>query len=77
MPSWAPARRRSGTKNLSVERLRSAVRQAAGDDELRQTAGALERRIQSEDGVARAVELIGKLITTCCGRSRRVGPGEV
>jgi sterol 3beta-glucosyltransferase len=43
-------------KRLSVERLAHAIRIATTDAGMRARAGALAERIQSEDGVARAVE---------------------
>jgi sterol 3beta-glucosyltransferase len=44
-------------KRLTVERLTDALRAAVADADMRQRAGALGRQIQTEDGVARAVEL--------------------
>lgn len=45
---------------LSAERLAEAIRAVAADPGMRDRAGALGQRIRAEDGVARAVEVIGR-----------------
>ena len=45
---------------LSAERLGEAIRLAASDVAMRGRAAALGERIRAEDGVGRAVELIGR-----------------
>jgi sterol 3beta-glucosyltransferase len=47
-------------RDLSAERLGDAIRIAAGDDAMRRRAAALGRRIRDEDGVGRAVGVIGR-----------------
>jgi UDP:flavonoid glycosyltransferase YjiC (YdhE family) len=45
-------------KRLSVERLENAITDAIHAKEIRRRAAVLGERIRSEDGIARAVELI-------------------
>jgi UDP:flavonoid glycosyltransferase YjiC (YdhE family) len=45
-------------KQLTVERLATAIQIVTGDTGMRARAAALGERIRAEDGVARAVELI-------------------
>jgi sterol 3beta-glucosyltransferase len=45
-------------KALTVERLAGALQAAVNDKQMRERAAALGRQIESEDGVARAVEII-------------------
>lgn len=47
-------------KKLTVERLAKAIYQAVTDDHLRQHAAALGKRIQAENGVAQAVQIISQ-----------------
>jgi sterol 3beta-glucosyltransferase len=46
-------------KRLSADRLAEAIRVATTDEGMRQRAEALGAKIRSEDGVARAIEVIG------------------
>jgi UDP:flavonoid glycosyltransferase YjiC (YdhE family) len=48
-------------KRLSVERLAQAIDRLVSDQEMRQRAARLGERIRQENGVARAVEIIGRL----------------
>jgi sterol 3beta-glucosyltransferase len=48
-------------KKLTADRLAQAIHQAVTDDRIRQNAAALGARIQAEDGVAQAVEIISQL----------------
>jgi len=45
-------------KNLTTDRLARAIRQATSDEKMRVRSAALGARIRSEDGVARAVEVL-------------------
>jgi sterol 3beta-glucosyltransferase len=44
-------------RELTVARLADAIRQAAGDDQMRRNARALSARLGTEDGVAGAVDV--------------------
>jgi len=48
-------------KKLTADRLAQAIHLAVTDDRIRQNAAALGTRIQAEDGVAQAVEIISQL----------------
>jgi len=48
-------------KQLTAERLAQAIT-ATGDTAMRARAGALGRQIRAENGVAKAVEILGKLL---------------
>jgi UDP:flavonoid glycosyltransferase YjiC (YdhE family) len=54
----APIRR----TRLTTERLAAAIRTVTGDGEVRRRAADLGARIRAEDGVARAVELVERLL---------------
>jgi UDP:flavonoid glycosyltransferase YjiC (YdhE family) len=62
-------------KSLSMARLASAISQIVSDGEMRRRAAELGQRIRTEDGVARAVELIGGLVTAHGGQPRPADPG--
>lgn len=64
-PFWArrlfelgAAARAVPAKQLSVDRLASAIRVATTNEEMRRRAGVLSEQIQKEDGVARAVAVV-------------------
>lgn len=48
-------------KKLTVERLAHAIQMAVTDQEMRQRAARLGEKIQAEDGIARAVEIIQQI----------------
>jgi sterol 3beta-glucosyltransferase len=48
-------------KQLTVERLAKAIRQAVTDQTMRQRAANLGSKIQSEDGIASAVAVVGEI----------------
>ena len=48
-------------QKLSVERLAQAIQKAVTDKEMRQRAARLGSKIQAEDGIARAVEIIQQI----------------
>jgi UDP:flavonoid glycosyltransferase YjiC (YdhE family) len=48
-------------KKLTVERLAQAIRRAVTDETMRQRAAVLGAKIQAEDGVARAVEIVQRI----------------
>jgi len=48
-------------KALTVERLAQAIGHAVTDREMRQRAARLGRKIREENGVARAVEVVGAI----------------
>jgi UDP:flavonoid glycosyltransferase YjiC (YdhE family) len=48
-------------KRLTVDRLAQAIDRAITDNNMRRKAAELGRRIQAEDGVSRAVEIIRSL----------------
>ncbi len=56
---------------LSVQRLADAIRTATSDEALRQRVALLGAKIRSEDGVARAVEVIRSYLSKSVVRSRR------
>jgi UDP:flavonoid glycosyltransferase YjiC (YdhE family) len=58
-------------KRLTAERLAEAIRMAVGDEALRRRASELGRKIRTEDGVAKAVELIEHYFSTCQERSSK------
>jgi UDP:flavonoid glycosyltransferase YjiC (YdhE family) len=48
-------------RKLSVERLAAAIEAAVSDDAMRARAAALGQKLRAENGVQRAVEIIGQL----------------
>jgi UDP:flavonoid glycosyltransferase YjiC (YdhE family) len=48
-------------RKLTAERLAQAIQQAVTDPMMRQQAADLGVKIRAEDGIARAVDVIGKL----------------
>ncbi len=48
-------------RRLSAERLASAITLAASDPSMRQQAAELGRKIQAEDGIAKAIAVIEKV----------------
>jgi sterol 3beta-glucosyltransferase len=50
-------------KRISAERLAQAILTAVNDSAMRQRAAALGEKIRAEDGVARAVELVGRYLS--------------
>jgi UDP:flavonoid glycosyltransferase YjiC (YdhE family) len=48
-------------KKLTAQKLATAIQRAVSDETMRQKAAALSEKIQAEDGVGRAVEIIGQL----------------
>ncbi len=54
-------------KKLTVDRLAAALRQAVSDPAMRQRAVELGRAIRAEDGVARAVAVVGQLAAGAAG----------
>lgn len=58
-------------KRLTAERLAVAIRIATGDEALRHRAAELGRRIRTEDGVAKAVEIIEYYLSTFHKNSRK------
>jgi UDP:flavonoid glycosyltransferase YjiC (YdhE family) len=48
-------------KGLTVERLTQAIQRAVTDEAMRQSAADLGSRIEAEDGIARAVAVVGDL----------------
>jgi UDP:flavonoid glycosyltransferase YjiC (YdhE family) len=59
-------------RELTVDRLAAALRQAVGDPVIRSRTEAFGRSIRAEHGVARAVEVFGSLLShTKTGACRR------
>jgi UDP:flavonoid glycosyltransferase YjiC (YdhE family) len=48
-------------KKLTVERLAQAIEKAVGDQKMRQCAAELGTKIQAEDGIARAVDVVHQI----------------
>jgi UDP:flavonoid glycosyltransferase YjiC (YdhE family) len=48
-------------RRLTVDRLANAIQEVVTDKDMRQRAAQLGRQIQTEDGIASAVEIIGQL----------------
>lgn len=63
-------------KALNVDDLAAAIRQAVADDAMRQRAAALGVEIRAEDGVARAVEIVGQLLPGAARAAVRVDGGR-
>lgn len=51
-------------KQLSVERLAAAITTVVSDKELQRRAAVVGKRIRAEDGVARAVEVIQRHLSS-------------
>jgi UDP:flavonoid glycosyltransferase YjiC (YdhE family) len=48
-------------KSLTAQRLAEAIRQAVSDEGMRQRAAELGARLQAEDGIGRAVDILDRL----------------
>jgi UDP:flavonoid glycosyltransferase YjiC (YdhE family) len=50
-------------QQLTAEKLAAAIRQAVTDNEMRRRAEEIGRKIQSENGTNKAVQIFNKLVT--------------